>query len=50
MAGFVLATLSLHGLGIVIGRILADSKAGLRAAGLPIALAGVAFMAQPLLA
>ena len=50
MAGFVLATLSLHGLGLAIGRILQDSKAGLRAAGLPIALAGVAFMAQPLLA
>ncbi len=50
ICGFVLATLSLHVLGIAIGRILQHSRAGLRAAGLPIALAGVAFLAQPLLA
>ena len=50
ICGFVLATLSLHVLGIAIGRILQGSSMGMRAAGLPISLAGVAFMAQPLLA
>jgi urease accessory protein len=50
ICGFVLATLSLHMVGIAIGRILQDSRVGLRAAGLPIVLAGVAFMTQPLLA
>lgn len=50
ICGFVLATLSLHVVGIAIGRVLQDSRIAMRAAGLPIALAGVAFMAQPLLA
>jgi urease accessory protein len=48
--GFVLATLSLHALGMVIGHMLRGSSMGMRATGLPIALAGVVFMTQPLLA
>lgn len=43
--GFVLATVILHGLGMVLGALLGRGRA-LRAGGLPIALGGLVMLAQ----
>lgn len=43
--GFVLATVMLHGLGLVLGAMLGQGRA-LRAGGLPIALSGLVLLAQ----